>query len=233
MTIKRISTCAGALALLLGASLSHIPSAQAAVAAVTRDVPYVDDDDVKHLADVYVPAGEGPFPAVLMIHGGAWTSGSKGHMLAHARAASSAGYTVVAINYRLAPRDIFPAQIDDCRAAVRWMRSNADKYKIDPERIAAYGYSAGGHLACLLGTSDASDKDAISCRVQCVVAGGAPCEFRRLPDDSPVFSFFLGGTPSEKPDAYRDASPTAFASADDPPVFFFHGGEDRVVPQSS
>ena len=81
---------------------------------VHRNVSYIDSGDLKHEADIYVPPGEGPFPGVLMIHGGAWTSGTKGHMLAHARTVVAAGYTVMNINYRLAPKDKFPAQVDDC-----------------------------------------------------------------------------------------------------------------------
>lgn len=207
---------------------------------VHRNIAYVEKGDAKNIADVYVPAGEGPFPGVLMIHGGAWTTGSKGHMLGHARTVADAGYTAVAINYRLAPKHKFPAQIDDCKNAVRWMRNNAEKYKIDTKRIAAYGYSAGGELACLLGTTDADDglegdvgetaKDAPSTRIQCVIAGGAPCEFRTMPKNVDVLAYWLGGTRGEKPENYRLASPTSFATADDPPVFFFHGDKDRLVP---
>ncbi len=227
---------------VLSASLS-ITTSFAAEAKVTvqRDVTYIDDGDNRHGADIYIPPGDGPFPAVLMIHGGAWTTGSKGHMLAHARTVSDAGYVVMSINYRLAPKHKFPAQIDDCKAGVRWMRRNADKYKIDPKKIAAYGYSAGGQLACLLGTTDADDglegsdipADAPNTRVQCVIAGGAPCEFRTTPKDGDFLSFWLGGTRGEKPEQYRLASPTAFATADDPPVFFFHGEDDRLVPRIS
>ena len=207
---------------------------------VHRNVPYIDSGDLKHEADIYVPPGEGPFPGVLMIHGGAWTSGTKGHMLAHARTVVAAGYTVMNINYRLAPKDKFPAQVDDCKAAVRFMRTNAAKYKIDPERIASYGYSAGGHLACMLGTTDADDgldgdvaDDAPDPRVQCVIAGGAPCEFRLMPKRISALGYWLGGSRSDVPENYRLASPTAFATADDPPVFFFHGEEDKLVPLES
>ena len=137
-------------------------------------------------------------------------------------------------------RTQFPAQIYDCQAAVRWLRANAAKYKIDPDRIGGYGYSAGGHLVALLGALDDDDfrepglpADAPSARLQVVVAGGAPCDFRALPADSKRLAYWLGGTPAEKPDAYRDASPANYVTADDPPMFFFHGGarRDRADPQ--
>lgn len=196
---------------------------------VIRDVTYSDDGEdsgERHLADVYVPPGDGPFPGVLMVHGGAWTHGDKAHMLRHARVVAGAGYTVASINYRLAPKHHFPAQIDDCRTALRWLRANAKKYKIDPGRISGYGYSAGAHLVCLLGTAS-EGKDA---RLQCVIAGGSPCDFRKIPENLDWLSYWLGGTRAEKPEAYRLASPAAFVTADDPPTFFFHGEKDRLVP---
>jgi acetyl esterase/lipase len=121
------------------------------------------------------------------------------------------------------------------------MRDNAVKYRIDPTRIAGYGFSAGGHLVALLGTSDKTDglegpgakADAASTRLQCVVAGGAPCDFRLLPPDVKILSYWLGGTRREKPDAYAKASPATHISKDDPPTFFFHGENDRIVPKLS
>ena len=208
---------------------------------VHRNIAYVDSGDARHEADIYVPPGEGPFPGVLMIHGGAWMTGSKGHMLGHARTVVDAGYTVMSINYRLAPKHKFPAQVDDCKAAVRFMRDNAQKYKIDGKKIATYGYSAGGHLACLLGMTDAEDglegsdlaDEATDTRVQCVIAGGAPCEFRTMPKRVSALGYWLGGTREKVPENYRLASPTTFATADDPPVFFFHGEKDTLVPEIS
>jgi len=193
-------------------------------------------------ADVYVPSGEGPFPAVLCIHGGAWRFGDKGRMKGIARQLAKSGYTAVAINYRLAPKYRFPAQLEDCRAAMAWMRQNADRYHIDPKRIGVYGYSAGGHLAALLGVTVPSDTEKAGggpkgkagtdadLRPRAVVAGGAPCDFRDVPADERWFVYFLGGTRREKPDVYRRASPAAFVSSDDPPIFFYNGQDDFLVP---
>ena len=192
--------------------------------------------------DIYTPQGEGPFPAILAVHGGAWRQGTKFAMLRHAWKMAQSGYVVVSINYRHAPKHPFPAQIHDCKHAIRWMRSNAEKYKIDPERIGAFGYSAGGHLVSLLGTSDKEDGlegpvekefEKFDTRVKAVAAGGAPCEFSWLDKDSKTLSYWLGGSRDQKPETYRAASPTTFVSADDPAFFFFHGDSDLLVPASS
>jgi len=187
-----------------------------------RSLVYAPREDEPLRADVYRPAGKGPFPGVLCVHGGAWTVGNKNQMAAIARQLAEAGYTAVTINYRLAPKYKFPAQIEDCRAALLWMRENARQYKIDPDRLGAWGYSAGGHLVALLGTSGTG--------LKAVVAGGAPCDFRNVPLDSQRLAFWLGGTRHELPKIYQAASPAEFVSADDPPMFFYHGQLDGVVP---
>ncbi len=192
-------------------------------------------------ADVFVPAGEGPFPAVLVVHGGAWMAGNKSHMTPTARALAENGYVACAINYRLAPKYPFPAQIEDCKSAIRWMRTNAERYKIDPKRIGGFGYSAGGHLVALLGMTDSQSglegsdapADGPSTRIQAVVAGGAPCDFRATPPNSERLSYWLGGSRAEKPQAYELASPSRFITKDDPPTFFYHGETDALVPLRS
>ncbi len=205
-------------------------------------VVYRRGEDFELSCDIYVPIGNGPFPALLAVHGGGWWSGSKLHWFRHARHLARAGYVVVAINYRHAPKYKFPAQIHDCKAAVRWMRNNAEAYKIDPHRIGGVGYSAGGHLVALLGTTDADDglegvlngeEPATSTRLQAVVAGGAPCDFGWIEDDSTRLVYWLGATPAADPDIYRRAAPTSFISDDDPPFAFYHGESDFVVPPSA
>ena len=181
-------------------------------------------------ADVYTPRGDGPFPGVLVVHGGAWYIGTRLQLSSVAQLLAQHGFTAVAIDYRLAPQHQFPAQIEDCKAAVRWMRREAARLKIDSKRIGGFGYSAGAQLVCLLGATGA---DAPSTRLKAVVCGGTPCDFRVLDPDEKFLSFWLGGTRREKPEQYRLASPAAFASADDPPMFFFHGEKDRLVPVDS
>jgi triacylglycerol lipase len=163
--------------------------------------------------------------------------GSRAQLAAVAMALAQRGYTAAAISYRLAPEHPFPAQLHDCQAAVRWLRRQAAEYKIDPSHIGGYGYSAGGQLVALLGTlgDDAIREPGLpgsapSARLQAVVAGGAPCDFRPLPPHSQSLAYWLGGTRAANPEAYRLASPAAFVTADDPPMFFFHGARDALVP---
>jgi acetyl esterase/lipase len=240
------------------------PVQAAEVYRVVRDVTYVERADAAQTADLYLPTGAGPFPGVLMVHGGAWMAGNKHHSAWHARQLARRGFAVMSINYRLAPRHPFPAQLEDCRAALHWMVRQAGHYPWDPARLAAYGYSAGGHLVCLLGMIESqrqavgasrspaggAEEDAASSaslvrardgadgpfppvRLRAIVAGGAPCDFCDEPIDSRRLAFWLGGTRQERPQAYRDASPTQFVTAAAPPVFFFHGQRDRVVPLAS
>ncbi|HYO23502.1 MAG TPA: alpha/beta hydrolase, partial [Lacipirellulaceae bacterium] len=227
-------------ATLLAAAACCAITASAAAAAVhvTYGVPYVVRESGPVMADVYVPPGEGPFPGVLVVHGGAWRMGNRAQLAGVARALAERGFTAVAISYRLAPAHKFPAQIDDCKAAVRWMRTEAAKWKIDPEHIGGFGYSAGAHLVALLGTTSPGDglegvpepEKLPSTRLQAVAAGGAPCDFRPIPGDWDGLAFWLGGSPAEAPDQYRNASPATFVTADDPPFFFFHGERDDLVP---
>jgi acetyl esterase/lipase len=199
---------------------------------------YVERDSGPLKADVYVPRGDGPFPGVLVVHGGAWKMGSRVQLAGVAQILAEHGMTAVAISYRLAPQYKFPAQIEDCKAAVRWMRSEAARWKIDPEHIGGFGYSAGAHLVSLLGTTSPSDglegvTDAAklpSTRLQAVAAGGTPCDFRPIPNDVDGLAFWLGGTQGQLPEQYRLASPAAFITPDDPPFFFFHGEGDQMVP---
>lgn len=204
----------------------------------TYGVTYVERDSGPLKADVYMPRGDGPFPGVLVVHGGAWRMGTRAQLAGIAQILAQHGLTAVAISYRLAPQHKFPAQIEDCKAAVRWMRAQAAQWKIDPARIGGFGYSAGAHLVSLLGTTSIEDglegvddpERQPSTRLQAVVAGGAPCDFRLIPPTVDGLAFWLGGTSGEKPELYRLASPAAFISADDPPFFFFHGEGDQMVP---
>jgi acetyl esterase/lipase len=233
MDSRRIRTALAAIALLSFATV-----ASAGEVDVSFAVTYAELESGSLKADVYVPRGEGPFPGVLVVHGGAWKMGNRWQLGGVAQLLAERGFTAVAISYRLAPQYKFPAQIDDCKAAVRWMRSNAATWKIDPEHIGGFGYSAGAHLVSLLGTTGPEDglegvADATklpSTRLQAVAAGGAPCDFRPLPDDEDFLAFWLGGSRGELPEQYRRASPAAFITADDPPFFFFHGENDELVP---
>ena len=199
---------------------------------------YVERESGPLKADVYIPPGEGPNPGVVVVHGGAWFMGTRAQLSGVARLLAQNGMTAVAITYRLAPKFKFPAQIEDCKSAVRWMREKAPELKIDPTRLGGFGYSAGAQLVTLLGTTDADDglegiddpASAPSTRLQAVAAGGVPCDFRVLEPNSRRLAFWLGGTRSEVAEQYRLASPRAFVTDDDPPMFFFHGENDDLVP---
>lgn len=205
-------------------------------------VVYTKSDQYRLTCDIYVPEIEGPLPAVLVVHGGGWRAGSKIHWIRHAWKLAKHGYVVVAINYRHAPKDKFPAQIHDVKQAVRFMKKHAQRYKIDSDRIGAYGYSAGGHLVSLLATTDADDGlegeipkgyEAFSdTRIEAVVAGGAPTEFTWLGKDSTALNYWLGDgvTINRNPEIFQRAYPTTYITSDDPPFFFYHGTMDLVVP---
>ncbi len=193
--------------------------------------------------DIYTPQGPGKFPAVVMFHGGAWAFGSKLNWRFHAQRLARRGFVVITPNYRLAPWHPFPAQIIDCRNAVRWTRSNAESLQIDSERIGAYGYSAGGHLALLLATNHKQFEgegdiptplQGIDPSIKAVVAGGSPCDFDWMGDRSLALWYWLRATKKSNPNIFRDASPTENFSADvRTPFFFYHADCDRIVPIAS
>lgn len=181
--------------------------------------------------DLYLPEGRSNPPAVVMIHGGGWVGGERADMDRFAEEVAEAGYAVFNISYRLAPEHRFPAAAIDARDAVRWLRANADELGIDGNRIAAWGYSAGAHLALLLGLLPAEPlpgepTSETRPTVRAVISGAGPTNLREYPDNKYVTQFM----PEDADDAlYRLASPVALVSADDPPVFMYHGKRDMVV----
>ncbi len=198
--------------------------------------------------DVYLPEAEPPskgFPAILVIHGGGWVAGDKWLMSTHCQNLAREGFVAISINYRHAPAFKFPAQVDDVRAALVWMTQSHEKYHIDINRIGVFGYSAGGHLATLIGLlGDASPSQRASTTdwpadderwetlpaLKAVCAGGPPCDFRPLPMDNTALSFFLGGSQRELPELYQAASPITHITPSDPPVQIIHGESDFIVP---
>lgn len=191
-----------------------------------RNLVYREVAGVALKADVFRPDHDRRCPAVLMIHGGAWTSGDKWNVHDHARELAQAGYVAVPINYRLAPAHQIQAQVADCRAALKWLHEQADALGADPQRIGLWGYSAGAHLSCLIAAKPQREAPAVSA----VVAGGAPCDFAHIPEDSVVLSLVMGGSRRQKSQLYDDVSPLNFANSKMPPTFFFHGTQDFIVP---
>ena len=184
-------------------------------------------------------------PAILLIHGGGWYGGTyQGN--AYGPALAQKGYVVASIEYRLTGVAPWPAQIEDCKLAVRWLRANAAKYGVDPNRIAAWGPSAGGHLsACLATMGDQPQFEGtggypgVSSKIQAVVDEWGPVEFisgsegiggAYAPKDSPMLIGLIGASFKDKPELYRAASPIAYVKAGDPPFFIVHGDKDASVP---
>jgi acetyl esterase/lipase len=198
-------------------------------------------DAIELVADIELPPGEGPFPAVLCVHGGAWRLGNKQHMSHVVPQLIARGYATMSINYRLAPAHPFPAQQQDCHEALHWLHHNAPRYKIDPQRIAGLGYSAGGQMVLLEALAAVGEEtppwindceQRCEVRFRAVIAGGTPGDFRSLPLDTRALAYWLGGTRRELPERYRLASPAAFISGDAPPIYFFHGQQDVMVPRT-
>jgi uncharacterized protein len=207
---------------------------------VIPNIRYCTDGGSPLLMDILIPAQRSrtPTPAVLWIHGGGWEAGGKN---AHANAESLAkgGFVAATLSYRLSDAAPFPAAVEDCKCAIRFLRANASTYGIDPDSIGGAGSSAGGHLAELLATADGSAGlegnggwQQVSSRVQAAVSYfGVSDLTAQFPSDTvPVIVKFLRGTRDEKPDLYRKASPIHYVSKDDPPLLLVHGENDEVVP---
>ena len=223
-------------------------AAQITNAAIERDLVYKRVNGTVLTLDLYRPADvSGPLPVIVFIHGGGWNRGRKERC--PAVRIVDAGYAVASIDYRLTTVAPFPAQIEDCKAAVRWLRANASKYNLDPDRIGVWGFSAGGHLAALLGTSGGvpeleggGDNLNVSSRVQAVLAVSAPVDFLRLYHDAlttptektpkvlAAIRMLMGGPIEEHKTTAIQASPLHYVSKDDPPFLIIHGEEDPTVP---
>lgn len=203
------------------------------------DLDYVGDGLVRQKLDLFVPKSDKPVPLVVWVHGGAWITGSKEN--SSAMMLLDKGFAVANINYRLSGTDKFPAQIHDCKAAVRFLRANAEKYNIAPDSIGSWGSSAGGHLAALLGTSggvaelegDLGKHKATSGKVQAVCDCYGPTDFTKFRPldkaDSPEGKL-VGGTLRDKKELVASANPIAHVTKDDPPFLIVHGTKDGTVP---
>jgi acetyl esterase/lipase len=182
---------------------------------------------------------DAPAPVIVYIHGGGWRQGNKDAHLPQIREAAQRGYVSVSVGYRFAPKHPFPAQVEDVKCAVRWLRAHASELQLDPDRIGAIGYSAGAHLAMMLGTMDSSDGfegeggwPDQSSKVQAVVAYFGPTNFlSQYPSVAvPIIEQFLGGARQEKEEAYKQASPLTYVNEGDAPTLIFHGTKDILVP---
>lgn len=206
------------------------------------DVTFARYGDRTLEMDIYRPRGEWEeLPAIVCIHGGGWAKGSKINHRKVAQALAAHGFVTASINYRLSGEAQFPAQIQDCKAAVRFLRANAKKFGIDPANIGAIGHSAGGHLTALLATSAGvkelegeGGNENFSSAIQAAVPMGAQTDFlsQRTKEISSaeerggIWRQFLGGSLTEKPETYRLASPRHHLDKSDPPCWFITGEKD-------
>ena len=210
---------------------------------VTRNVEYGNAGGVRLRLDMYIPETPivTPMPAIIWIHGGSWKYGDKDLSdRADVRSLAEHGFLLVSIDYRLTR---FPAQVEDSKCAVRWLRANAEKYDVDPDRIGVWGGSAGGHLAMMVGCADETatlEGDGgwaeYSSRVQAVVSYyglsdlvSIYTEWGVVQTGSSPIAAFLGGTYQEIPEIYAAASPINYVTADDPPLLMVHGEADEVA----
>ncbi|MCX7059824.1 MAG: alpha/beta hydrolase [Gammaproteobacteria bacterium] len=241
MMLRLLSTALLPVAVLTSSCARHAGKPDAAPTprlkldwTVQRDLRFTPPGWPKPLlADLYTPSGSAPpggWPAVVMIHGGGWSSGDREQVEGIARRVTMRGYVTLNITYRLAPESIFPAQVIDVQQAVRWLRGHAADYHVDPQRIGAWGYSAGAHLAAMLGGMSEGDRlYQPGAEVKAVVAGGIPSDLRKFHGGT-IVPKFLGERWTENSVAFRESSPAAYVTPGDPPVFLYHGGWDQLVP---
>jgi acetyl esterase/lipase len=207
-----------------------------------RDVAYVKDGHERQKLDLYLPEkADGALPVIVWIHGGGWQAGSKDRCPAVRYVPR--GYAVASVNYRLSSHATFPAQIEDCKAAIRWLRANAKEHKLDADNIGVWGASAGGHLVALLGTAcDCKELEGKlgnndqSSKVKCVCNWFGPADFRPLIEmstgaEGPVTKL-LGGPVKDHKEKATLASPVTHVTKDDAPFLIMHGDQDKLVPIS-
>lgn len=209
-----------------------------------ENISYNSDTLKKHLLDIYLPANtKGKIPLVILIHGGGWLSNDKyadiGYMTKTVAAIINNGFALASIDYRFSTQAIFPAQIQDCNSAVSFLYNNADKYGLDSKRFAVIGFSAGGHLASLLGLSNNNNIKTFfmggtinSFSIKAVVDYYGPSDLMLFPDNdnekSPE-SILIGAPPLARPDLARAASPVTYVDKNDPPFLIIHGEKDQLV----
>lgn len=207
-----------------------------------KDLEYSRPNGYSLSLDLYLPekTGKTPSPVVLWVHGGGWLNGSK--KKCKAAWLTEEGYAVVSIDYRLTDVAIWPAQIDDCREAVRWVRRNADKYGLDADRIGSWGSSAGGHLVALMGTLPYPRNESVSSRVTAVCDWFGPTELLTMPPNNvgdgrteadvaaSNGAKLLGVTVKDSPKLAKRASAYDNVSKDDAAFLIMHGDEDPGVP---
>ena len=208
------------------------------------NIQYNNDTLKKHLLDIYLPANaKGKIPLVIFVHGGGWLSNDKyadmGYMKKTVAEIVASGFALASIDYRFSTEAVFPAQILDCNRAVSFLYDNADKYGFDKNRFAVMGFSAGGHLASLMGLAKNNDVTSFfmpgtsrQFSFKGVVDFYGPAELLLFPGNDDVKSpeaILIGAAPIERPDLSRAASPVSYVDKNDPPFLIIHGEKDDLV----
>jgi acetyl esterase/lipase len=219
---------------------------------VYPNIAYAGDTSRKHLLDIYLPAdAKKNTPLVVWIHGGAWMLNDKyadmGYMAKTVRGFLDQGYALASIDYRYSTEAVFPAQIQDCNQAVEFLYQHAETYKLDKDRIALIGFSAGGHLASLMGLSNNNavkefypPSGPTHFSIRCVLDFYGPADFTMFasnPDptmsnaQNPI-AILLGALPGDRPDLAKKASPVTYVDKNDPPFLIVQGEMDETVPNT-
>jgi acetyl esterase/lipase len=208
------------------------------------DIPYNNDTLPKHLLDVYIPANaKGKLPLVIFIHGGGWLGNDKyadmGYMKKTVAEIISSGFALASIDYRFSTQAVFPAQMQDCNRAISFLYDNAGKYGFDVTRFAVMGFSAGGHLASMVGLSKNNNIDSFfmpgatrAFSFKAVVDFYGPAELIMFPgagDAKSPEALLIGAAPLDRPDLAKAASPVTYVDKNDPPFLIIHGEKDELV----
>lgn len=208
------------------------------------NVRYHNDTVPKHLLDLYLPANaKGKLPLVIFIHGGGWLGNDKyadmGYMKKTVAEIINSGFALASIDYRFSTQAVFPAQIQDCNRAISYLYDNAGRYGLDKKRFAVMGFSAGGHLASLVGLSKNNNVKSFfmpgtskSFKFKGVVDFYGPAELILFPgsnDEKSPEALLIGAAPLKRPDLAKAASPVTYVDKDDPPFLLIHGEKDELV----
>ncbi|MEM8999045.1 MAG: alpha/beta hydrolase [Bacteroidota bacterium] len=214
------------------------------------NVSYANDSKAQQM-DIFIPDGDGPSPTVILIHGGGFKTGDKKSENDLAKALVSNGFVAIAVNYRLSGEAVFPAAVHDVKAAIRFIRANAKKYVVDPDKIATWGASAGGHLSAMMGTSAGDgfldgivgDHNNESAQIQACINWFGPINFATMIDDARQLGFddrfnvtiesaYLGADATDPINMalVQRSNPTNYIDETDPPFYVQAGSKDPLIP---
>jgi acetyl esterase/lipase len=234
------------LLLTLASPAQNGPARLPAGVKAHRDLAYVEGGHERQKLDLFLPEkASGPLPLIIWVHGGGWQNGSKDGCPPLRGGYVERGYAVASINYRLSQHAVFPAQIEDCKAAIRYLRAHAQEYGLDPQRFGVWGSSAGGHLVALIGTSGAVKPFDVgpnldqSSRVQAVCDYYGPTDFtafvstpgyERHADAASPEAKLIGGAVLENKEKAARVNSITYVTRDDPAFLIVHGDKDPTVP---